>query len=221
MEIIDEEKFELVDRLEAIVERLEEKFLNIFKKISITFLALTALSIPVTQIINYKITPKQKTVVFTSGAFTGGKIFHPTLTYGFSKIIDFFFYSPITLRQNLEGNQVYWCSNATKEEVLENLSDEEYQNVVFIGHGDRRGYVATDKSVTVSDLQRKHIPKKEGMLIQHTCGGGDFPISLREILLKDPKKGYSFDKPITPFKNYGTALVKLFTGNLQMSSEKE
>jgi len=138
-----------------------------------------------------------QTIVFTSG---NDEVI--PLPYAVTaRIIDFFMYAPITLRQNLHGNKVKWVSNATKREVLDGLSDPKYQNVAFIGHGTSFSFWAADGPVYPEDVL--DLPKKSGELIQHTCGSGS--PELRDALLIDPQKGYWFDEPISVGKNYATA----------------
>ena len=166
-------------------------------------LSINALSIPVTQYINSRELDGGKTAVFTSGYDDS---FLPSGIV--SGLADFFMYSPITLRQNLEGNQVDWYSNSTKKQVLNVLQNPNYQNIVFIGHGGKSYYEATDGMVTVDDLFSIDLPERQGEFIQHTCGSGN-GISLREALYPTGSKGYGFNKDVSILENYGRSLVEL------------
>ena len=117
-------------------------------------------------------------------------------------------YTPITLRQNMDGNSVTWVSNGSRAEVLDYLENPDYQNVVFIGHGTGNSFLASDGSVTPNDITSLQIPKRDGELIQHTCGGGGQ--GLRTALLRNPNNGYGFDSPVRLGTNYSTAWERLF-----------
>lgn len=148
--------------------------------------------------------PNENTIVFTSGS--DDKI---PLPYEVNaKIIDFFMYTQVTLRQNLHGNKVIWMSNSNKKEVLNGLSNLQYQNIVFIGHGTGYSFWTADGPIYPEDISSSKIRKKSGELIQHTCGMGS--PELRNSLLTFPEKGYYFEGPITAKQNYLTAWKELF-----------
>ena len=79
----------------------------------------------------------------------------------------------------------------------------------MIGHGNNNSYSAGDGNVTAEDLLDKGIKKKKGALYQHTCGGGD-GLKLRDVLLEDASKGYTFDRSIYITENYLAAWKSLF-----------
>ncbi|PIN69695.1 hypothetical protein COV93_04510 [Candidatus Woesearchaeota archaeon CG11_big_fil_rev_8_21_14_0_20_43_8] len=145
-----------------------------------------------------------ETVVFTSGFDHQFK--HPGLV---AAVCDHYMYTPVVARQHRLGRAVKWVSNATKETVLENLANEQYQNVVFIGHGSNSTYCTTDGDVTSEDIIECDIRKKDGELIQHTCGGGG-GIPLREALLSNTDRGYTFERPIWLTENYIAAWTAFF-----------
>jgi len=185
---------------------LVDKFWKWERRIFIALaLALSAntISIPVTAYINSKVSTGNKTAVFTSGYCS------PSLSgRAVSAVIDFFMYTPVTLRQNLNGSQVDWYSNSARKQVLDVLQNTDYQNIVFIGHGSKSSYVATDGNVSVDDLTNLDLPPRHGEFIQHTCGGGNGK-SLREVLYPSGSRGYNFDKEISIFENYRRSLVEL------------
>ena len=179
------------------LEKLIKKVSTQINQVSAVVLAFQATTSIASLSINEFMPKDGQTIVFTSG--NDDLIPLPyTVT---ARIIDFFMYAPITLRQNLHGNKVKWVSNATKKEELEGLSDPKYQNVAFIGHGTSFSFWAADGPVYPEDVL--DLPKKSGELIQHTCGSGS--PELRDALLIDPQKGYWFDEPISAGKNYLTA----------------
>lgn len=146
-----------------------------------------------------------KTAVFTSGYDKNLK--SPKLV---SRIIDTFMYAPVTLGQNLKGNYVDWYSNATKKEVLKILKEGDHESIVFIGHGSQASFCATDEPLTSEDILDNDIPKINGELVQHTCGKKDPIPPLKEVLLKDSKKGFHFNEVISGPTNYLAAWGRLF-----------
>jgi hypothetical protein len=149
-------------------------------------------------------TTEHDTIAFTSGFDNSGapKWLIAGLCYHF-------LYTPITAKHNAEGHNVKWLSNVKRDTVLDMLSDEQYQNIILIGHGNNNSYHASDGNVTAEDILDKGIKKKKGALYQHTCGGGD-GLKLREVLLEDPSKGYTFDRSIYITENYLAAWKSLF-----------
>lgn len=173
-------------------------------------LSVNTASIPITSYINNKMDSDKRTVVFTSG-FDNGSFFEGKITSG---IIDFFMYSPVTLRQNLNGNKTMWKSNLTKKEVLKYLKDPQYQNIVFIGHGSHSSYETINNSLTINDLSKLNLSNRQGgEFIQYTCGAGDGK-GLREGLYPNGSEGYSFDKKVSAYQIYAKALSELFYYNL-------
>ena len=180
--------------LDKIIDKFCKSVKRFYQAVGIV-LALNAASIPVTYVINSSVNEEEQTIVFTSGHLT-------------SKLIDFFMYTPITLRQNIRGRKVTWVSDAKKEEIIDYLQNPDYQKIVFIGHGTGSSFVAADGKFTARDISKHNIPKKGGELIQHTCGGGDQ--SLRHALLENPENYHGFDGPVRVGVNYTTAWVRLF-----------
>ena len=149
-------------------------------------------------------TTKYDTIAFTSGFDRSG--FPKWLIAG---LCDHFLYTPITAKQNAKGHNVKWLSNVKRDTLLDMLSDEQYQNIILIGHGNNNSYYASDGKVTAEDILDKGIKKKKGALYQHTCGGGE-GLKLRDALLEDPSKGYTFDRSIYITENYIAAWKSLF-----------
>jgi hypothetical protein len=144
------------------------------------------------------------TIAFTSGFDHSG-----VPKWLIAGLCDYFLYTPITAKHNAEGHHVTWVSNVDKNTVLDMLSDEQYQNIILIGHGNAHSYEASDGNVTAEDILDKGIKKKKGALYQHTCGGGE-GLQLRDVLLEDPSKGYTFDRSIYITENYLAAWKSLF-----------
>jgi hypothetical protein len=142
-------------------------------------------------------------------AFTSGFDNSSAPKWLIAKLCDLFLYTPITAKRNAEGHKVKWVSNVTRDTFLDMLSDEQYQNIILIGHGNRNSYYASDGTVTAEDILDKAVKKKRGALYQHTCGGGD-GLRLREVLLEDPSKGYTFDRSIYLTENYLAAWTSFF-----------
>jgi len=148
--------------------------------------------------------PECDTVAFTSGFDYSG-----APKWLISILGEFFLYTPITAKHNAEGRRVKWVSNVKRDILLNMLSDEQYQNVILIGHGNSNSYHASDGNITAEDILDKGIKKKKGSLYQHTCGGGG-GLKLRDVLLEDASKGYTFDRSIYITENYFAAWKSLF-----------
>jgi hypothetical protein len=142
-------------------------------------------------------------------AFTSGFDNSSAPKWLIAKLCDLFLYTPITAKCNAEGHKVKWVSNITRDTLLDMLSDEQYQNIILIGHGNRNSYYTSDGKVTAEDILDKGVKKKKGALYQHTCGGGD-GLRLGEVLLEDPSKGYTFDRSIYITENYLAAWKSFF-----------
>ncbi|OGW43102.1 MAG: hypothetical protein A2Y66_08765 [Nitrospirae bacterium RBG_13_41_22] len=149
-------------------------------------------------------TAEYDTIAFTSGFDNSG-----APKWLIAGLCDHFLFTPITAKHNAQGHKVKWLSNVKRDTVLNTLSDEQYQNIVMIGHGNSNSYYASDGKVTAEDILDKGIKKKKGALYQHTCGGGN-GLKLREVLLEDPSKGYTFDRCIYITENYLAAWKSLF-----------
>ncbi len=156
-------------------------------------------------VVNLCVDSPVKTAVFTSGG-----------SWWRSKACDLGVYTPITLKQNLLGYHVDWYSHADMHTVFVVMDDEKYQNVVFIGHGTHSSFQATDGGISsrifVIAQERFGSVKKTGMLIQHTCCHVEDPKqpSLREAMLEDPSKGYSYAGWTYIRQQYLTAWKMLF-----------
>lgn len=176
--------------------------------------ALYSSTIPLTYLINRNTLLKSNTAVFSYGAIGGGI---PRLADTLSAMLtDYFMYPPITLRQNLAGNRVDWYNSPTGDTFLEKVVDEQYSNVILIGHGTHECFNGTDKEIVAWEIDQRMselgIPKKDGMLIQLTCGGGK-GLSVREALLKDPSKGYSLEGTVNALDIYFRAWRDLFSSH--------
>jgi hypothetical protein len=142
-------------------------------------------------------------------AFTSGFDYSGAPKWLIAGLCDLFLYTPITVKCNAKGHKVKWVSNVKRNTILNMLADEQYQNVILIGHGNNNSYNASDGYVTAEDILDKRIKKKKGALYQHTCGGGD-GLKLRDVLLEDASKGYTFDRSIYITENYLAAWKSLF-----------
>lgn len=149
-------------------------------------------------------------------------------------IKDVYMFTPITIRQNLRGNHVTWISGPTREEVLEELSNDAYESVVFVGYGSHHLFRVADGRLDTGDVLKEidkgTITRKSGEFIQHTSGNPVLPVSFyqakcdknpwycaqgkhlnfSEVLLTHPNKGYGFYSNIWPTTNWARAWVELF-----------
>ena len=172
-------------------------------KWAVSPLVLYASTIPIAWTTNKFTRPQSNTAVFSCSS-PNSKV--ATLT-------DFFMYPVVTLRQNLDGNRVDWHRSPTGNEFLEKIVNEKYSNIILIGYGSSQCYQAPNEFIGYWEIDRKmseqNIPKKDGFLIQLTCGGSE-GITMRQVLLKDPNKGYSFEGKIGSLDIYFTAVRDLF-----------
>jgi hypothetical protein len=160
-------------------------------------------------LINKRMNKESNTVVFSNSQIQKAPEWTFPITNGIS---NFVMYLPLTLRQNLNSNKVDWYNLPTKEDIYTLLKKERYSNVVFIGHGSKNHFYAKNGYVYAEVVRKKGIKKKDGFLIQHTCGGG-IGLDLREALLKNPRKGYSVPGKNGPLENYLVALENLVEEN--------
>ena len=116
------------------LEKLIKKVSTQINQVSAVVLAFQATTSIASLSINEFMPKDGQTIVFTSG--NDDLIPLPyTVT---ARIIDFFMYAPITLRQNLHGNKVKWVSNATKKgmtpEVCLKISSAKEGTIYSIEH---------------------------------------------------------------------------------------
>lgn len=176
-------------------------------KLAVLALALNAFTIPFTYLINRNVSYEKKTIVFTSGKndFQDYKI--PEIPSPVTaSLIDFFMYTPITLRQNLKGNSVYWCSNPSLDEFVEKLQNPEFENVILIGHGRKNSYALKDNSADASYLKSISLPDRTGEFHQYTCGiGEEDGETLKDVIFSECTKSKRFDGILDPFTSYASA----------------
>ena len=167
-------------------------------------LTLNTAVIPVSYLINRNITPDKKTIVFTSGK-------NDLSNYGIPEIpseimvlsIDFFMYNPITIRQNLRGNQINWCSNPNLETFIEKLQNPEFENIVLIGHGGKNNYALLDGDADTDYLKKFWLPNRQGEFYQYTCGGDEEEKeTLKDVLFNPCARSKTFGGILDPFTSY-------------------
>lgn len=180
-----------------------KKVFRSIKKVCLTYFLANAICIPITYCINKFVPSKKRTAVLTSNkSYLGLPSSFWTLP------VDFFMYVPVTLRENLLLRNVEWTSCATKGDLERILQDESIQNIVLIGHGSNELFSFCDGYVTSYDIEQWNFKKKCGEFIQYSCGGIK-GTDLKDVILKDPKKGFCFRRKVSSFEIYGVALYKL------------
>ena len=160
-------------------------------------LALNSIALFATYAVNTLMPADRTTAVFLSVGYDYGP-FSEEFTASFCRFLG---YVPITLQQNLNGYRVVWYQSPTKEDVLAVLASTNHESLVFAGHGDHSGFLASDSAIELTDILERGVPKRFGTLTMHTCGAGE-GISMAETLLEDPKKVFRWYRVITPFENY-------------------
>ncbi|MFH1053957.1 MAG: hypothetical protein V1740_06080 [Candidatus Woesearchaeota archaeon] len=168
-------------------------------------IAAYAVSIPAVYAANKALPYHQKTAVFTSG---NDPFWPEPIAIG---AVDFFMYTPVTLRQIRDRNKVDWFSNYKKDDILDVIADPDYQNIVFIGNGQSDRFYASDRVVTAEDIYRIGISKKSGMLVQHTCGDTKYSPTLRDVLLEDSGNSFFYDHRINEIKNFVIAWFRVIS----------
>jgi len=182
----------LVDNISKSKGKLKRLAWKIVKSGLATGLGLATLNsvgIIGTYFINKGVSLEANTIVLSSASESGKDTLPVSIG---TAISDFFMYVPITLRQNISGNRVDWYSNPSRLESLLVLGREEYKNVILIGHGRETEYMTKTGGIYAEDLRAHNVVDKPGFLLQHTCGGGDGE-RLRDVMLKNPEKGYFFE----------------------------
>lgn len=173
---------------------------------SLILLDLNFLAISGTFLVNNLTVSETKTVVFASG--WDGDDGWPTKLNAY--IIAYVSYCPITLRQNLRGFHTDWYLDPSAWELIKEIDEPAYQNIVLVGHGSREGFTTKDGGISSLWITHFGIKKKKGELVQHTCGSSLWPIiSLRETLLEDVTKGYYFSYNVGHFENGLRAYIEL------------
>ena len=175
-------------------------------KWAVSPIILYAATLPITYISNKYAKTQPNTAVFSTSASNSG----------IATLTDFFMYPVVTFGQNRKGNRVDWYTCPTEKEFLENIVKEKYSNIILIGHGTYQCYSAKDCEVVSWQIERKMqekgAPKKDGFLVQYTCSYERGPVpTIREVMMKDPNKGYSLEGKIGPLDIYFTAIKELFS----------
>lgn len=171
--------------------------------------ALNTVSVNIMSAVNLNLETEKKTAVFTCGRGRYDLNIPSSIS---SRFIDFFMYTPITLKQNLNGYHVDWYTNSDKKTLITALQDSSYENLVFIGHGSKSSYSLSDADIESLELKQLHIPKRRGEFLQYTCGNKDGDQdSLKDVLFDHNCYFVGFDTIIDPFTNYGSAWKDLVT----------
>ncbi|MBI4016706.1 MAG: hypothetical protein HY363_03360 [Candidatus Aenigmarchaeota archaeon] len=92
----------------------------------------------------------------------------PTL----SPILKTLMYVPLTIYYNVDNSGVDWILHAQSSDLEQILQDENYKNIVLVGHGSYNSWSATDRTVTEEDIIQWQTTKKEELL-QLTCVKND------------------------------------------------
>lgn len=95
------------------------------------------------------------------------------------------------------GIRVDYKHNARSGDLREVLADENYQNIVVMGHGGRNQWCARDGTVYTEDLDEwmNGLPKKKGYFIQFTCGDEEGK-PLGYSVVEDRSKILGYTKPV-------------------------
>ena len=93
--------------------------------------------------------------------------------------------------------RVDYKHNARSGDLREVLANEDYQNVVVMGHGGRSQWCVRDGTVYAEDLDKwmGGLPKKKGYFIQFTCGDEEGK-PLGYSVVEDRSKILGYAKPV-------------------------
>ncbi len=176
------------------------------------FLGLNAATIPVTYLVNKNINAEKNTIVFTSGKNNLEQYGIPNIPSPLmAKIIDFFMYTPVTLRETLKGNKVYWCSNPSLERFVDEVENPKYHNITLFGHGSKNSYALFDGNAYAYNFRMISVPYRDGEFCQYTCGEeGEDGENLKDVLFTNCKRSKTFDGILDPFTSYASAWKDVF-----------
>jgi|GEM_PF-4983361 len=167
---------------------------------------LNFLAVAGTYLVNVMTISESKTAVFVSGWDDHWGLSCKTLARG----VTFACYFPITLRQNLRGFHTDWYLNPSALEILDGLADPTYKNAVFVGHGSFDTFSSCDGGISSYDILNRGIARKEGELVQHTCGTSKYDLPwIRDVLLENPNRGYYFEELVDYEVNAFRAFTEL------------
>lgn len=105
-----------------------------------------------------------------------------------------FFLPPLILTENLKKRKVDVFKKATSKDLEEVLLDNRYQNVILSGHGNSLEWVASDRSVSVYELDSIPFERKKGDVIKLGCGDAVDYFALR--IAKYPEKTVYFKRHV-------------------------
>jgi hypothetical protein len=91
-----------------------------------------------------------------------------------------------------------WFLRAKSTDLAKVVKDKKCQSIVLVGHGNLNAWLAADRQVTNTDVERmmKGESKKEGEWLQLTCGEEDiFPIKMGELVM-EKERVYTYRGPI-------------------------
>jgi hypothetical protein len=93
---------------------------------------------------------------------------------------------------------VDWVYKATSNDLEVTLNNPEYQSIALLGHSTRDSWVASDRKVTLDDIEKCwNGEKKDGYWVQWGCGDPDGK-PLGYDVMKDKSKILGRSKPVTP-----------------------
>ena len=170
---------------------------------SALFLTANALSIPISSYANKTYGTTGRTAVLSNARFLG------VPRGALVSFVDFFMYTPVTIRETLKGNSVEWHSGATVEDATDVFQDQHIDSVVLIGHGSQGGYECADGGIDADSISC-YVPKKSGDLVQYTCGSPK-NYTLADLLLQDNTRVYRFNRWSCAVDGYALAWYRVFS----------
>jgi hypothetical protein len=124
-------------------------------------------------------TDKYAAILLSAHAFSDHDYWAPPIAFLGS-------YPAWTLYFNSRGEKSDYFFSATKQDFMDVLTDSKYQSIVFVGHGSRNSWRATDNQITNYDIDKMKgkFQLKHGEWIQLSCAEPDYsPIHMGELVM--------------------------------------
>lgn len=124
-------------------------------------------------------TDKYAAILLSAHAFSDHDYWAPPIAFLGS-------YPAWTLYFNSRGEKSDYFFNATKKDFMDVLTGNRYQSIVFVGHGSRNSWRATDTQISNYDIDKMKgkFQLKHGEWIQLSCAEPDYsPVHMGELVM--------------------------------------
>ncbi|MDP3283770.1 MAG: hypothetical protein Q8M56_05030, partial [Desulfobacterales bacterium] len=131
-------------------------------------------------------TDKYAAILLSAHAFSDHDYWAPPIAFLGS-------YPAWTLYFNSRGEKSDYFFSATKKDFMDVLMDNKYQSIVFVGHGSRNCWRATDTQISNNDIDKMKgkFQLKHGEWIQLSCAEPDYsPVHMGELVMANKNVYY-------------------------------